>query len=398
MSSGVRVLNDGTVVSPEGLGTCWITWGFIDIVRRGRRRRGLCAGQPEGEHNRHRSRWSLRLPSPGGQLQLQSVARDWLGVWPAVLIAAGEAFGLWTGVIPSGQGRANLSLPTVDRNRFPAHAVALFVAVVVLWAVIHPRLFPRNLRGQRCLRVLVGIVWMASLWLAASPPPQGSAWLIFVGLLGWLPVCLVRPGLSPWYAAGIAFGYWFLAGAFVWPIAVQSLPQCALCLWTMGVLPLTVVRLAGVADVTALGVRLLPQSKSWKWVLWGVLLMVGLVALRIMGLVSPEATPREVERFRPAGLGGPVLWIYSVLHGFLGVSIPEEMMFRCLMLGLLVHSEGVRPWPAILAVSVGFAALHGSSGLFMLRLLAGVILGWAYLRSGDLGVPIILHTLMNSRW
>jgi len=88
----------------------------------------------------------------------------------------------------------------------------------------------------------------------------------------------------------------------------------------------------------------------------------------------------------------PSLLFLSLLLVF--GAIGEEMLFRGY--GFQVFMAGVGPFAAILPVSVLFAFLHASNPAFGLlagfnTLLWGVLLGYSFLRSGDLWLPIGLH-------
>jgi membrane protease YdiL (CAAX protease family) len=52
---------------------------------------------------------------------------------------------------------------------------------------------------------------------------------------------------------------------------------------------------------------------------------------------------------------------------------------------------------AVVSVAVVFALFHGDAGpRAMLLVLAGLVLGWARLRSGGLKAPIVIHGLQNA--
>jgi uncharacterized protein len=102
--------------------------------------------------------------------------------------------------------------------------------------------------------------------------------------------------------------------------------------------------------------------------------------------------------FMPAATrfnAGSVLFVSVVL---LFGAVGEEMLFRGYAFQLLVGYMG--PWATVLPFSVLFAMPHLMNpnqtllGVFN-TLLWGIVLGYAFLRSGDLWLPIGLHASWN---
>ena len=94
------------------------------------------------------------------------------------------------------------------------------------------------------------------------------------------------------------------------------------------------------------------------------------------------------------GWGGVLLVLVVLLFGGIG----EEMLFHGYAFQVLMGVLG--PFATILPVSVLFALAHGGnlniSGLGLLNTgLWGVLLGYAFYRSGDLWLPIGLHVGWN---
>ena len=80
--------------------------------------------------------------------------------------------------------------------------------------------------------------------------------------------------------------------------------------------------------------------------------------------------------------------------GCVAAPVLEELIYRLALCLPLVGIVG-RRWTILLS-GVVFAALHfrhGNPGPS--NFIAGFILGWAYLKSGNLLIPIILHSLGN---
>ncbi|MDY7009680.1 MAG: CPBP family intramembrane glutamic endopeptidase [Planctomycetota bacterium] len=90
-------------------------------------------------------------------------------------------------------------------------------------------------------------------------------------------------------------------------------------------------------------------------------------------------------------------WIVAVFAVTVAMApIAEELFFRGLLQSLLRKYLG-GPWPAILVVSVIFAAIHhplykDMPALFLL----GVALGYNYERTGRLLGPIVMHAIFNA--
>jgi membrane protease YdiL (CAAX protease family) len=72
----------------------------------------------------------------------------------------------------------------------------------------------------------------------------------------------------------------------------------------------------------------------------------------------------------------------------------EELLFRGLLQEGLAGRIG--PWPALAAASVLFGLLHPMTPAYaVLAVLAGAYLGWIYLATGNLLVPVLAHGLYD---
>ncbi len=117
-------------------------------------------------------------------------------------------------------------------------------------------------------------------------------------------------------------------------------------------------------------------------ILAGVVVLLGPVAVRVADL---EPIPKEQTHW------ASVLFISVVL---LFGAIGEEMLLRGYAFQLLVRAAG--PFATILPTSVIFALLHANNPSFGFlagfnTFLFGVLLGYSFLRSGDLWLPIGIH-------
>jgi membrane protease YdiL (CAAX protease family) len=146
-----------------------------------------------------------------------------------------------------------------------------------------------------------------------------------------------------------------------------------------------------------LGLRFRPVD------LWGLLGGVGLqigVALLVaplLRIIDPDPPRQSIVETaeQMSGVGARLLFI-----GLVVVVAPliEEIVFRGMLLSRLRRAMG--PWAAIAVSAAAFAALHplldpdaifAAPGLFLI----GLVLGWAALRTGDIGLAIMLHAGVN---
>ena len=74
--------------------------------------------------------------------------------------------------------------------------------------------------------------------------------------------------------------------------------------------------------------------------------------------------------------------------------VVEELIFRGIV-QTVIRSYVVRPWPAIIASSIVFAAAHENVEHWPALFVLAMCLGYAYERSGSLFRPIFIHALFN---
>lgn len=157
----------------------------------------------------------------------------------------------------------------------------------------------------------------------------------------------------------------------------------------LGVLIVFVMLCRGQA--AAVGLRGKPQP-SLRY--WGVTVLV-LALLSVVVLTAGGAwlwyrrDPLPSSLFRePADM-----WP-AFRKSVLLAPLSEELVYRLALCAPLAVVLGA--WRAILVSGVVFAYLHHVYGNFALNhVAAGFILGWSYVRSGCLWVPILLHALGN---
>ncbi|NNG15202.1 MAG: CPBP family intramembrane metalloprotease [Gemmatimonadales bacterium] len=135
---------------------------------------------------------------------------------------------------------------------------------------------------------------------------------------------------------------------------------------------------------------------GWRPLLWGALATLPpLIALRwllrtenvhLAGLVR---TVEELIGPLFAGASSGTLLLLSLVAG-----IGEESLFRGVLQSALAGPLG--PWPALLLVSALFGLVHFVTATYaVLAGLIGLYLGWLFLRTGNLLVPIVVHAIYD---
>jgi membrane protease YdiL (CAAX protease family) len=135
---------------------------------------------------------------------------------------------------------------------------------------------------------------------------------------------------------------------------------------------------------------------GWRPLLWGTLATLPpLIALswilhaqnaRLAGLVR---TVEELIGPLFAGASSGPLLLLAILAG-----IGEESLFRGVLQSAL--AEPIGPWAALLVASALFGLVHFVTATYaVLAGLIGLYLGWLFLRTGNLLVPIVVHALYD---
>ncbi len=197
---------------------------------------------------------------------------------------------------------------------------------------------------------------------------------------------LLRVGV---FALIAALGYYF-----VFPLIIAFLGAPVLVISTLGTfaaaavantLALRIYERGNLSDI-GLGWTAASRRNLSLGMLGGIgAALVVIVLPLVLRLADFEPVPNERLRW-------PSLLFVSILLLFGAVG--EEMLFRGY--GFQVLVKGIGPFATILPVAVLFGLAHsqnlnfGPLALFN-TILWGVVLGYAYLRSGDLWLPIGLH-------
>jgi uncharacterized protein len=181
---------------------------------------------------------------------------------------------------------------------------------------------------------------------------------------------------------------------FIFPIIIAFIGAPILVVSTLGtfaaaaVANAIVLRIYERGNLASIGLGWTPASR--RNLSFGILGGVGaalVVILLPLVLRIADFEPVSGERFR-----WPSLLFVSILLLFGAVG--EEMLFRGY--GFQVLVKGIGPFATILPVAVLFGLAHSSNLNFgplplINTILWGVVLGYSFLRSGDLWLPIGLH-------
>jgi membrane protease YdiL (CAAX protease family) len=155
------------------------------------------------------------------------------------------------------------------------------------------------------------------------------------------------------------------------------------------------------------GVCLLARARHWRLPALGLVLriepsvafwlrvsawMTGVVALGFA--IAILFTRAGADPFGFCGPGTPVS-AHEVYGSVIRAPIVEEIAFRLLLCGPLV---GRLSTPANVAVNgLTFALVHVvAGGIGPDSVLGGFLLAWAFLRSGTLAVPLLMHAVGNA--
>jgi len=163
--------------------------------------------------------------------------------------------------------------------------------------------------------------------------------------------------------------------------------------------PITIAVLAGAVRLrpaNAADYLALHRPRSGD-VMLGVACMVALIAVSDALLYFSGrdiVTPFQLQSYTTAAAAGwlPAMAIAAIVVAPAG----EEIMFRGFLFRGWARSER-SAWPAIVVISVLWAALHLQydwTGMLQI-LVIGLVLGWMRLRSGSVVLTFVLHALFN---
>lgn len=161
---------------------------------------------------------------------------------------------------------------------------------------------------------------------------------------------------------------------------------------TVAVLMLA-VRLAGARQIEYLAL-VRPRVRAMTVGIVGIVVIIALTDAALFASGRAIVSNFQVVSYTSAAAEGwlPLLWIATVLVGPAG----EEIMFRGYLFRGFVRSERAA-WPAIIVISLLWAALHLQydwTGIAEIAV-AGLFLGWVRWRSGSTLLTFLLHALFN---
>jgi membrane protease YdiL (CAAX protease family) len=218
------------------------------------------------------------------------------------------------------------------------------------------------------------------------------------------------------YLAFIPFFFWFLT---VWLLALikrKFVPETQgwqnavadnliLCLSAMPVIAIIIViakrHFAG--GITGFGLNPKTIFKDFVAALLNLLAMMPVILVVLIltilagKLISgPEfVMPRHRELNEIMAYPQWQVRAIIIITAICVVPFIEEMLFRG-MLQTLVRSYTGRPWRAIIIASLVFAIFHENPQHWPALFTFGLVLGYAYEKSGSLFRPIFLHLIFNA--
>jgi uncharacterized protein len=127
-----------------------------------------------------------------------------------------------------------------------------------------------------------------------------------------------------------------------------------------------------------------------RWWLRITLITGSIFCVVVVGVAAVLYATGDLPPVVPIDDAASWLWHACALAPLL-----EEPIYRLALCAPLVAIIGT--WPTIVVSGAVFAFLHHRYGnLSPDNALAGLLLGWAYLRSGSLALPIVLHAIGNA--
>lgn len=174
--------------------------------------------------------------------------------------------------------------------------------------------------------------------------------------------------------------------------AVVTLSVLVLNPVTVGIL-LLAVHLRGADPVEYLALDW-PRMRSVRVGIFGIVVIIALTDALLFISGRAIVSTFQVVSYTSAAAEGwlPLMWVATVLVAPAG----EEILFRGYLFRGFVRSER-SAWPAIIVISLLWAALHLQydwTGIAEIAV-AGLFLGWVRWRSGSTLLTFLLHALFN---
>ncbi len=136
-------------------------------------------------------------------------------------------------------------------------------------------------------------------------------------------------------------------------------------------------------------------------------LSAGVVLVTIITTVGAAILTSEVDNFMRTLIpnwdlmGAEVAEMFDnslVWQNFIGAVIVAPVTEEFLLRGLWLrgYTKHYKPWVSIVISSVIFGALHMNLPQFVGATMSGLLLGWAYIKTKSIVLPMIIHAVHNS--
>jgi membrane protease YdiL (CAAX protease family) len=145
------------------------------------------------------------------------------------------------------------------------------------------------------------------------------------------------------------------------------------------------------ADLPSLGLRMAPEQGWWYWVRMTLLIGAAVGACIVVGLGLWVLAGGEL----PMPVVAPADIPLRLFSMCVTAPVIEETLYRLALCVPLTALLG--PWRTVVVSGVLFGLLHVAYGNpSPENLVGGLFLAWAYLKSGSITVPVLLHSLGNA--
>lgn len=189
------------------------------------------------------------------------------------------------------------------------------------------------------------------------------------------------------------------AGLLLILIGQRGAEQDILLLGIVEILAITVVLLIGrrMAAVPAFEIFLLQAPRPWMIAAMVPLAAACAVVLPVLDTWLPTIKPMPddlmLHQMRLLYPGASWMWLRVIGSAVIAIPIAEELLYRALFLrGFHIH---YRPLTALVLSAALFTVTHFNPWAIGSIFIAGMILGWLYIKSGSLWPSILLHALYN---
>lgn len=184
----------------------------------------------------------------------------------------------------------------------------------------------------------------------------------------------------------------------------------ALCGTLAGLIPLKVsqsmliIIISSVASLLSivLFVALKWASLSMDYLRRMPLMVLLLTVVAALGALFPSAWLQEQlpEQLLPNIAEEALGSLLTTPLGYVAVALlaplAEEVVFRGAALRLMLRSDRVRPWAAIIISALLFGLAHANPAQLPHAILIGILLGWIYWRTGSIVPTVLYHWVNNS--